>query len=130
MGGACLLWLSHKRERPLLKVVAHHIEPGWRGDGRPSPGARPPAEKFKVISNWANRALITPLPLEESALHRRMETRRSLRGRLRGQSRSCPRRRHVLAAMTLLQDRAVMSPADLAAKVMFLFVGGGAKGRA
>jgi glycosyltransferase involved in cell wall biosynthesis len=29
--------------------------------------------------------------------------------------------------MTLLQDRAVMSPTDPAAKVMFLFVGGGAK---
>ena len=33
----------------------------------------------------------------------------------------------VLSAMTLLQDRAVMSPTDPAAKVMFLFVGGGAK---
>ena len=33
----------------------------------------------------------------------------------------------ILSAMTLLQDRAVMSPADLAAKVMFVFVGGGAK---
>ena len=32
-----------------------------------------------------------------------------------------------LSAMTLLQDRAVMSPTDPAAKVMFLFVGGGAK---
>jgi hypothetical protein len=27
VGEACLLWLSHKRERPLLKVVAHLIEP-------------------------------------------------------------------------------------------------------
>jgi glycosyltransferase involved in cell wall biosynthesis len=33
----------------------------------------------------------------------------------------------ILSAMTILQDRAVMSPADPAAKVMFLFVGGGAK---
>ena len=29
--------------------------------------------------------------------------------------------------MTLLQDRAVMSPTGPAARVMFLFVGGGAK---
>jgi glycosyltransferase involved in cell wall biosynthesis len=33
----------------------------------------------------------------------------------------------ILSAMTILQDRAVMSPADPAAKVMFLFVGDGAK---
>jgi glycosyltransferase involved in cell wall biosynthesis len=33
----------------------------------------------------------------------------------------------VLAAMTLLQERATRSPSDLAAKVMFVFVGGGAQ---
>ena len=33
----------------------------------------------------------------------------------------------VLAAMTLLQERAKKSPSDLAAKVMFVFVGGGAQ---
>jgi hypothetical protein len=33
----------------------------------------------------------------------------------------------VLAAMTLLQERAKKSPSDLAAKVMFVFVGAGAK---
>ena len=33
----------------------------------------------------------------------------------------------VLAAMTSLQQRAKKSPSDLAAKVMFVFVGGGAQ---
>ena len=33
----------------------------------------------------------------------------------------------VLAAMTLLQERAKKSPSDLAAKIMFVFIGGGAK---
>ena len=31
-GGACLLWLSHKRERPRFKVVAHHQRIRPNGD--------------------------------------------------------------------------------------------------
>ena len=49
VGGACLLLLSHKRQRPLLKVVAHHVKPATnidqRRDGAPEASAPvPPIE--------------------------------------------------------------------------------------
>jgi glycosyltransferase involved in cell wall biosynthesis len=88
-----------------------------------------PPEKIKVISNWADRALITPLPPEESALRKEwIPGDRFVVGYAGNLGRA-----HdidtVLAAMTLLQERAKKSPSDLAAKIMFVFVGGGA-GRA
>ena len=80
-----------------------------------------------MINNWADASLISPQP------ERRTSFARS----------GCPHGRFVvcyagnlglahdietvLSAMTLLQDRSVMSPTEPAAKVMFLFVGGGAK---
>ena len=86
-----------------------------------------PPEKIKVISNWADRALITPLPPEESALRKEwIPGDRFVVGYAGNLGRA-----HdvdtVLAAMTLLQQRAKKSPSDLAAKVMFVFVGGGAQ---
>ena len=80
--------------------------------------------EIKVISNWADRALITPLPPEESAL--RKEWIRFVVGYAGNLGRA-----HdidtMLAAMTLLQQRATKSPSDLAARVMFVFIGGGAQ---
>ena len=93
-GWGCLLWLSHKRERTLLKVVAHHIEPGWRGDGRTAAGARVPPEKIKVIGNWADSALITPLFPQRKARSAKNGSPWPLRGGLRRQSRPRARRRH------------------------------------
>ena len=90
-------------------------------------GAEVPPEKIKVISNWADRALITPLPPEESALRKEwIPDGRFVVGYAGNLGRA-----HdidtVLSAMTLLQERATKSPSDLAAKVMFVFVGGGAQ---
>ena len=86
-----------------------------------------PPEKIKVISNWADRALISPFPPEESALRKEwIQGNRFVVGYAGNLGRA-----HdidtVLAAMALLQERAKRSPSDLAAKVMFVFVGGGAK---
>ena len=86
-----------------------------------------PPEKIKVISNWADSALISPLPPEESALRQEwIHGDRFVVGYAGNLGRA-----HdidtVLAAMTLLQQRAKKSPSDLAAKVMFVFVGGGAQ---
>ena len=83
--------------------------------------------RIHVISNWADGALITPLPARKASFARS----------------GCPEGRFVvcyagnlgrahdvdtvLSAMTMLQERAKNSPSDLAAKVMFVFVGGGAK---
>ena len=53
-----------------------------------------PPEKIKVISNWADSALISPLPPEESALRKEWIHGRPLRGGLRRQSRPCARHRH------------------------------------
>ena len=86
-----------------------------------------PPEKIKVISNWADSALITPLPPEESALRKEwIQGNRFVVGYAGNLGRA-----HdidtVLAAMALLQQRANKSPSDLAAKVVFVFVGGGAQ---
>ena len=86
-----------------------------------------PPEKIKVISNWADSALISPLPPQESALRKEwIPDGRFVVGYAGNLGRA-----HdidtVLAAMTLLQERAKKSPSDLAAKVMFVFVGGGAQ---
>ena len=86
-----------------------------------------PPDKIKVIGNWADCALITPLSAEDSALRKEwIQGDRFVVGYAGNLGRA-----HdvdtVLSAMTLLQDRAVMSPADPAASVTFLFVGGGAK---
>ena len=86
-----------------------------------------PPEKIKVISNWADSALISPLPPEESALRQEwIPGDRFVVGYAGNLGRA-----HdidtVLAAMTLLQERAKKSPSDLAAKVMFVFIGGGAQ---
>jgi glycosyltransferase involved in cell wall biosynthesis len=86
-----------------------------------------PPERITVITNWADASLI----------HRQSPGENKLRsewlppGRFvvcyAGNLGRAHDIKTVLSAMTLLQDRAVMSPTDPAAKVMFLFVGGGAK---
>ena len=86
-----------------------------------------PPEKIKVISNWADSALITPLPPEESALRQEWIPGDRF---VVGYAGNLGRAHDVdtmLAAMALLQERAKKSPFDLAAKIMFVFVGGGAK---
>ena len=83
-----------------------------------------PPDKIKVIGNWADRALITPLPPEESAL------RKEWICFVVGYAGNLGRAHDIdtmLAAMTLLQQRATKSPSDLAARVMFVFIGGGAQ---
>ena len=86
-----------------------------------------PPEKIKVISNWADRALISPLPPEENELRKEWIPGDRF---VVGYAGNLGRAHDVdtmLAAMTLLQERAKKSPSDLAAKVMFVFVGGGAQ---
>jgi hypothetical protein len=83
--------------------------------------------KIKVIGNWADSALISPLPPEESALRQEWIPGDRFVVCYAGNLGRAHDVDTLLSAMTLLQDRAVMSPNDLAARVMFLFVGGGAK---
>ena len=85
------------------------------------------AEKIKVISDWADSALISPLPPEDSALRQEWIPPGRFVVCYAGNLGRAHDIDTVLSAMTLLQDRAVMSPSDLAAKVMFVFVGGGAQ---
>jgi colanic acid biosynthesis glycosyl transferase WcaI len=84
-----------------------------------------PPEKIKVIGNWADSALIAPLPAEESALRQEWIPRDRFVVGYAGNLGRAHDIDTVLAAMTLLQERAKTSPSDLAAKVMFVFVGGG-----
>ena len=80
-----------------------------------------------MINNWADASLIRPLAEQENQLRKEWIPP----GRFVVSYAGNLGRAHdidtVLAAMTLLQDRAVMSPSDLAAKVMFVFIGGGAQ---
>ena len=86
-----------------------------------------PRTKITVINNWADGSLIAPRSEEESQLRKEwMPPGRFVvcyAGNL-GRAHDVDT---LLSAMTLLQDRAVISPNDVAARVMFVLVGGGAK---
>jgi glycosyltransferase involved in cell wall biosynthesis len=86
-----------------------------------------PPKKIKVIGYWGDRALITPLPSKESALRQEWIPGDRFVVGYAGNLGHAHDIDTMLSAMTLLQERAKKSPSDLAAKVMFVFVGGGAQ---
>ena len=84
-------------------------------------------DTIQVISNWADGALIAPLPSEESEFSKEWVPEGRFVVCYAGNLGRVHDVDTVLSAMTTLQNQAKNSPSDLAAKVMFLFVGGGAK---
>ena len=86
-----------------------------------------PPQNIKVIGDWADSALISPLPAEESALRQDWVPDGCFMVGYAGNLGRAHDIDTVLAAMTLLHERAKKSPSGLAAKVMFVFVGGGAQ---
>ena len=86
-----------------------------------------PRSKITVINNWADASLIRPQAEQENQLRKEWLPPGRFVVCYAGNLGRAHDIETVLSAMTLLQDRAVISPNDPAAKVMFLFVGGGAK---
>ena len=80
-----------------------------------------------MINNWADGALITPLPSEENELRKEWVPGDRFVVCYAGNLGRAHDVDTILSAMTLLQERAKNSPSDPAAKVVFVFVGGGAK---
>ena len=80
-----------------------------------------------VINNWADGSLIRPVAEQENQLRKEWIPPGRFVVAYAGNLGRAHDVDTILSAMTLLQDRSVMSPADHAASVMFLFVGGGAK---
>ena len=86
-----------------------------------------PEKLITVINNWADGSLIRPVAEQENQLRKEWIPPGRFVVAYAGNLGRAHDVDTILSAMTLLQDRAVMSPADHAANVMFLFVGGGAK---
>jgi glycosyltransferase involved in cell wall biosynthesis len=84
-------------------------------------------EQITVITNWADASLIQPATEKDNQFRKEWLPPGRFVVCYAGNLGRAHDVDTVLSAMTLLQDRAVMSPTDPAAKVMFLFVGGGAK---
>jgi glycosyltransferase involved in cell wall biosynthesis len=86
-----------------------------------------PEKLITVINNWADASLIRPVAEQENQLRTEWIPPERFVVCYAGNLGRAHDVDTILSAMTLLQDHAVMSPNDLAARVMFLFVGGGAK---
>ena len=82
-------------------------------------------ETIQVINNWADGTLITPLPSEENEFRKEWVPGDRFVVCYAGNLGRVHDVDTMLSAMTVLQERAKNSPSDLAAKVMFVFVGGG-----
>ena len=79
----------------------------------------------EVINNWADQALISPLPAAESEFRKEWVPKDCFVVCYAGNLGRVHDIDTVLSAMTLLQEDAKRS-SDLAAEIMFVFVGGGA----
>lgn len=88
-------------------------------------GIRP--EQITVINNWADASFIQPQTEQDNQLRNEWLPPGRFVVCYAGNLGRAHDVKTILSAMTLLQDRAVMIPTDPAAKVMFLFIGGGAK---
>ena len=86
-----------------------------------------PLERIKVITNWADASLIRPQSQGKNQLREEWLPPGRFVVCYAGNLGRAHDIDTILSAMTLLQDRGVMSPTSPAAKIVFLFVGGGAK---
>jgi glycosyltransferase involved in cell wall biosynthesis len=86
-----------------------------------------PEKLITVINNWADASFIRPVAEQDNQLRKEWIPDGRFVVAYAGNLGRAHDVDTILSAMTLLQDRAVMLPNDVAAKVIFLFVGGGAK---
>ena len=86
-----------------------------------------PPKQITVINNWADASFIQPQTEQDNQLRKEWLPPGRFVVCYAGNLGRAHDVKTMLSAMTLLQDRTVMTPTDPAAKVMFLFIGGGAK---
>jgi glycosyltransferase involved in cell wall biosynthesis len=83
-------------------------------------------DNVEVITNWSDSAIINPLRASDSEFRQDWVPGDHFVVCYAGNLGRAHDIDTLLSAMTLLQERAKNSPSDLAAKIMFVFVGGGA----
>ena len=83
-------------------------------------------DNVEVINNWSDGALITPMPASDSKFRKEWVPGDRFVVCYAGNLGRAHDVDTLLSAMTALQERGKKSPSDLAAKIMFVFVGGGA----
>jgi len=83
-------------------------------------------DNVEVINNWSDGTLITPMPAGQSKFRKDWVLGDRFVVCYAGNLGRAHDVDTLLLAMTSLQERAKKSPSDIAAKIMFVFVGGGA----
>ena len=83
-------------------------------------------DNVEVINNWTDGALITPMPASESEFRKEWVQGDRFVVCYAGNLGRAHDVDTLLSAMTALQEKGKMLPSDLSAKIMFVFVGGGA----
>jgi len=83
-------------------------------------------DNVEVINNWSDGTLITPMPASESEFRKEWVAGDRFVVCYAGNLGRAHDVDTLLSAMTALQEQAKKRPSDLAAKIMFVFVGGGA----
>jgi colanic acid biosynthesis glycosyl transferase WcaI len=87
-----------------------------------------PREKIRIISNWSDGALITPIPAAQNALHKSWALNDRFVVGYAGNLGRAHDVDTIVEAMALLHERATGSTEDdVARRIVFVFVGGGAK---
>jgi glycosyltransferase involved in cell wall biosynthesis len=85
-------------------------------------------DKLRIISNWADGALIAPIAPSQNELRKRWDLNDRFVVGYAGNLGRAHDVATVIQAMTLLKDRVVGSPDDdVAGRISFVFVGGGAQ---
>ena len=84
-------------------------------------------ERIRVIQNWSDGALIAPIAARQSELRKSWAPNSRFVVGYAGNLGRAHDVATIVEAMALLQERAIGPKDDIASKIMFVFVGGGAQ---
>jgi colanic acid biosynthesis glycosyl transferase WcaI len=101
-------------------VVGQHMADRLREE-------RVPRKTIRVIENWADGELITPLPGAQGALRRSWGLQDAFVVGYAGNLGQAHDLSTAIEAITLFQERSARSADDIAGRVEFIFIGGGAQ---
>ena len=87
-----------------------------------------PQEKIQFVANWSDGSVVVPIPSEENALRKSWASSGNFVVGYSGNLGRAHDVETIVAAMTLLQERAKGTPVDaVAARILFIIVGAGAQ---
>jgi len=87
-----------------------------------------PQEKVRCVANWSDGSVVVPIPSEENALRKSWASSGNFVVGYSGNLGRAHDVETIVAAMTLLQERAKGTPVDaVAARILFIIVGAGAQ---